>query len=58
MVQLLVAFPLLFCGDGSLINAFCQGQLDNYGPRQGKILAGNFALNDGVSADFPQIYFI
>jgi hypothetical protein len=42
----------------SLINAFCQGELDNYGPRQGKILAGDFALNDGVSADLPQIDFV
>ena len=43
---------------GLLINTFCQSELDNDGPRQGKILAGNLTLNDGVSADFAQIDFV
>jgi hypothetical protein len=42
----------------SVINAFFHGELDDHGPRQRKIFARDFAFDDGVAADFSQIYLV
>jgi hypothetical protein len=42
----------------SVIYAFIHGEFEDHRPRQRKIFAGDFAFNNGVSADFPQIYFV
>src|SRR5208282_1123214 len=42
----------------SVINASSNGKFDDHRPRQRKIFACDFALHDGVSADFPQIYLV
>ena len=42
----------------SVINAFFHGKFDDHRPSQRKIFARDFAFNDGVSADFPQINLV
>jgi len=42
----------------SVINAFFHSEFDDHGPRQREIFARDFTLNDGVAADFPQIYLV
>jgi len=40
----------------SLINALFRSEFDNYRPGKHEIFSSTLALNDGISADFPQIY--
>ena len=40
------------------INTLFHGKFDDHRPRERKIFACDFAFNDGVSADFSQIYLV
>ena len=42
----------------SLINALFRSEFDNYRPWQHEIFSGALAPDDGISADFSQIYLV